>query len=134
MARLKAPKRVVLKPAQAHAILVWVFGSTKLKPKQLTPEDCGFAQALLVEMIDASFAMGFIEALFRSSVKIPSGPLKVISAFVKGAGKNLIRYKDKDDLKKMMKSPYIYEVVKNTVKKNFKSVWKLREMGAGLTY
>ena len=80
MATLKKPKKVVLKPAEAHAIITWLLGKTSVKPNQFTKEDCGFAQVLLQEMLDASFAMGFVEALFRSAAKIPGGPVKVIAA------------------------------------------------------
>lgn len=134
MPTLKKPKKVVLKPAEAHAIITWLLGKTSVKPNQFTKEDCGFAQVLLQEMLDASFAMGFVEALFRSAAKIPGGPVKVIKAFLKGAGKNLVKYKDKDDLKEMMKKPVIYAAVQKQMARNCKSVWKIREATGELIY
>ncbi len=86
-----------------------------------------YAQTMLVEMLDASFAVGFVEALFRSAAKLPKGPKAVIKSFLKGAGKNLVKYKDKDDLKEMMKKPVIYKMIYNTVKLKTKSPWKIRE-------
>ena len=119
---------------EAHEILSWVFGKVALKPAELTEEDRCFAQALLMEMLDASFAMGFVEALLKAAAKTPSGPKKVIIAFLKGAGKNLVKYKDKDDLKKMMEDPKIYKSVLDTLARNFRSVWKIREATGELVY
>ena len=126
-AKLKKQSKIVLKPADAHAIITWLFGKSSVKAKDFSKEDCGFAQALLIEMIDASFAMGFVDALFRAAAKLPQGPKKVIMTFVKGAGKNLVKYKDKDDLEKMMKEPVIYNATKVSLARNFKSVWAIRE-------
>ena len=134
MAKLKKPKKVVLKPQQAHAIMTWLYGKTSVAAKDFTKEDCGFAQAMLVEMLNASFAMGFVEALFRAAAKLPSGPKKVITAFLKGAGKNLVKYKDKDDLKEMMKEPVIYKSVQSQMARMCKSVWKIREQTGELIY
>ncbi len=44
---------------------------------------------MLVEMLNASFAMGFVEALFRAAAKLPSGPKKVITTFLKAPAKPL---------------------------------------------
>lgn len=134
MAKLRKPKKIVLKPQQAHAIITWLYGKTSVTAKEFTKEDCGFAQAMLVEMLNASFAIGFIEALFRAAAKVPSGPKKVITTFLKGSGKNLVKYEDKDDLTEMMKQPVIYKMAKNQMARAAKSVWKIREQGGGLTY
>ncbi|MEM9852751.1 MAG: hypothetical protein AAF761_12245 [Pseudomonadota bacterium] len=78
--------------------------------------------------------MGFIEKLF-DSVKIGSNAKTVVKNFVKGAGKTLIKYKDKDDLQKMIDDPYIYESVLKTAKNNFRKDWKFRENhGSYMTY
>jgi len=134
MAKLKHPKRIVLSKSEAHAVLTWLLGRTSIKATDFTKEDCGFAQALLVEMLDASFKIGFIEALFRAAAKTPSGPIKVIKGFLKGAGKNLVRYKDKEDLKEMIKKPVIYKVVQSRMASLSRSVWKIREATGDLIY
>jgi hypothetical protein len=133
-AKLPKVKKPAISAPDAHAILSWVFGSVSVNAKQLTDEDRCFAQAMLMEMLDASFAMGFVEALFKAAAKLPSGPKKVIVTFLKGAGKNLVKYKDKDDLKKMMDDPQIYKSVLVTLGRNFKSVWKIREQAGELIY
>lgn len=134
MARLKHPKRIVLSKSDAHAVIVWLLGRSSIKAKDFTKDDCGFAQTLLVEMLDASFKIGFIEALFRAAAKTPSGPSKVIKTFLKGAGKNLVKYKDKDDLKEMLKKPIIYKMVKSRMASLARSVWKIREATDELIY
>lgn len=126
MGRFKPAKNVKISQKDALAIFEWVHGKSGLKARQMTKEDRGYAQTLLVEMVNASFAVGFIEALFRSSAKMPKGPAAVIKSFLKGAGKNLVKYKDKDDLKKMMEEPVIYKMVFNTVKLKTKSLWGIR--------
>lgn len=126
MGILKPTKSPKIKEADALAIFEWLHGKSGLTAKDMTKEDRGYAEAILIEMLNASFAMGFIEALLRSAMKIPGGPKKVLIAFLKGAGKNLVKYKDKDDLQKMMKKPVIYKSVYNTVKLKTKSIWGIR--------
>ena len=132
----KLPKvsRPAISASDANQILTWVFGKVSIKEKDLTEADRCFAQAMLMEMLDASFAMGFVEALFKAAAKLSSGPKKVIINFLKGAGKNLVKYKDKDDLKKMIKDPQICKSVLVTLGRNFKSVWAIREQTGELTY
>jgi hypothetical protein len=126
-AQLPKVTKPVLNAGEAHAILSWVFGNVSVKPANLSEKDQCFAQAMLMEMLNKSFAMGFVEALLRAAAKIPAGPMKVITTFLKGAGKNLVTYKDKDDLKKMTEDPKIYKSILETLARNFKSAWKLRE-------
>ncbi|GAA6199343.1 hypothetical protein [Aquicoccus sp. SU-CL01552] len=134
MAKLKKPKKIVLKPKQAHDVITWLYGKTSVAPKEFTTEDCGFAQAMLVEMLNASFAMGFVEALFRAAAKLPSGPKKVITTFLKGAGKTLVKYKDKDDLAEMIKKPVIYKAAQAQMARASRSVWRIREQTGELIY
>jgi len=133
LGKLKHPKRVILSKSDAYAIIVFVWGKSKIKSSEFTKEDCGFAQALLVEMLDGSFSIGFVEKLFSAS-NPPGGVIKVIKAFLKGAGKNFVKYKDKDDLKKMIKEPIIANAPKVQVARINKSNWALRENGCEISY
>jgi len=123
---LKPVSSPKLSASEALTVMEWLHGKSGLAAKDMTKEDCGYAQALLVDMLNSSFAMGFVEALFRSGLKISGGPKKVIVAFLKGAGKNLLKYKDKDDLEKMIKKPRIYKSVFNVAKLRTKSLWAIR--------
>lgn len=134
MAKLIKPKSVVLKPKEADAIITWAYGTNKLSVKEMTKEDCGFAQAVLVELINSSFSMGFLEALLKSALKIPSGPKGVIKSFVKGAGKNYLKYREKDDLEKMMSEPIIYKSCLDQAARATRSAWKIREQTGKLIY
>lgn len=126
MGVLKPAKTIKISQADALHIFEWLHGKSGLKAKDMTKKDMGMAQSIMVEMLDASFAVGFVEALFRSAAKVPKGPAAVIKSFLKGAGKNLLKYKDKDDIKKMIKKPIIYKMVFNTVKLKTKSIWGIR--------
>lgn len=125
MGAFKPAKSPKISTQDTLNIFIWVHGSTSLTAKDMTKEDRGYAQTMLVEMLDARFAVGFVEALFRSVAKLPKGPKAVIKSFLKGANKSLV--KDKDDLKEMMKKPVIYKMIYNTVKLKTKSPWKIRE-------
>ena len=131
MAKIPKQTRAVLSQADAEALANWMYKS-KLKAKEMTKEDILFLQGNLVWMLDASFAVGFVEALFRSSAKLPGGPAKVIKAFLKGAGKNLVKYKDKDDLQEMMKKPVIYKMAKDQAVRMTRSAWAIREQTGSL--
>ena len=131
MAKIPKQTRAVLSQADAEALANWMYKS-KLKAKEMTKEDILFLQGGLVAMLDASFAVGFIEALVRSSANLPGGPAKVIKAFLKGAGKNLVKYKDKDDLQEMMKKPVIYKMAKDEVVRATRTTWAVREQTGSL--
>ncbi len=126
MATLKPTSSPKISESDALEILEWLHGSSGLSDKDMTKVDCGYAEAILIELLDASFAIGFIEALFKAAMKAPSGPKKVIVAFLKGAGKNLVKYKDKGDLEKMMKEPVIYKAAFEQAKRSTKSAWAIR--------
>lgn len=103
-------------------------------PQQLTVEDRGFAQALLVEAIDRSYEMGFVEILFRSFYgKIPasfSSVRDMAKAFAKAAAKHWFQYATRKDLE----DPQIYENVRRKIAVNFRSVWRIRIETGELSY
>jgi len=122
-------KPVASPKTSAHNALIifeWLHGKSGLSVKNMTKEDRGWAEAIIVDMLNSSFAMGFVEALFRSALKLPAGPKKVILEFLKGASKNMLKYKDKSDLEKMLKKPRIYKSVFNVAKLRTKSLWGIR--------
>ena len=67
MAGLKHFGSSDIKISQEHAgsILRFFFPDQPISPGQLTTEDVGFAQALLIEAVDASTEMGYVELLFN---------------------------------------------------------------------
>lgn len=119
--------------AQAAQILEFFFPDQPVSPDSLTDDDIGFAQALLVEAIDASDEMSYVQILFEKTyMKAPSASIikSLAKSFLKQAAKQWFRHatgKDWDD-------PKIYESVRRTISRNFKSIWGLRLQTGELTY
>ena len=134
MTTLRPPTNVILSQAQAHEVLVWLYGRSAVPAQGLSEMDRGFAQALLQDMLDRSFAIGFVEALVRSTAKIPQGPKKVIISFLKGAGKHMVKYRNKEDLAAMVQDPKVYRMVKDDTARQTRSAWAVREQTGDLTY
>ncbi len=107
-------------------------------PRQLNchyiyDEDVQFAQALLVEAIDASKKMLLVERLFRGTAD-PSGSVKsVIKGFAKAAVRDWAHaegwfdHADKDDVR----DHKIYESVVNTLRGKWKDSWHWRATQCG---
>jgi len=79
----------------------------------------GFAQGLLVEAVDASYAMGFVEALFRATSNPGAGVKKVLSKFGKKALKHWFKHATARDLMQIK----IYEIVRRQLELNFKTTF-----------
>ncbi|MCF6338842.1 MAG: hypothetical protein L3J84_12980 [Gammaproteobacteria bacterium] len=58
----------------------------------------GFAQGLLVEAIDASYAIGYIHGLFRSVKSPVKGALKILKSFGKKASQNWFKHASVHDI------------------------------------
>ncbi|HWY59514.1 MAG TPA: hypothetical protein VNZ03_33930 [Terriglobales bacterium] len=115
----------------ARKILVFFFGSNVPTPENLTDEDVPFAQALLLEAIDKSYAMGYVEAVFNSFyMKVPSDIKELMKDFAKEAAKNWFDHAAGKDLS----NPKIYEMVRVTISNNYSQVWAIRMGGGDLTY
>ncbi len=110
---------LVINKGEAFEILNFFFGSFRISREQLTNEDRGFAQALMVEAVDASNSMGKIEGLFKSS----ASPYCSITSLAKSIVRQSITSWWKNGKKNEV---VIYNSVKNTLTANFKSVWAYR--------
>jgi len=127
-------QEIVISADYARTILRFYFGLDTQIPDQLTDDDVAFAQALLLEGIDESYAMGYVQAAFEAFYGKPPASLgsvkDMIKDFVKAAAKNWFthaRGKDFDN-------PKIYESIRRTIAVNFKSVWAIRVATGELTY
>lgn len=85
-----------------------------------------FAQALLIEAVDASYAMGFIDALFRSTANPSSTAIAVIKQFGRRASQHWFAHATAEDLRDIK----IYESVRRTLALSFRT--KLLEFLNGL--
>ena len=117
----------------AKAILHFFFPSDQV-PDALTDDDLGFAQALLLEAVDKSYAMSFVQDVYDVFYgKVPTGfdAIKdMLKDFVKKAARTWWDHatgKDLDD-------PKIYTAVKAALTSNFRSVWVIRLQTGELTY
>jgi hypothetical protein len=125
---------ILISPDQAPTILRYFFGLNTDLPDQLTDDDVAFAQALLLEAIDESYAMGYVQALFESFYGKPPASLDsvkdMIKDFVKAAAKHWFTHARGEDFA----NPKIYESIRVTIAVNFKSVWGIRMATGELTY
>jgi hypothetical protein len=86
-----------------------------------------FAQGLLIEAIDASYAMGFVEIIFRNAYAQPGLDAKsFIKTFAKKATKAWLKHLKPIDFEKVK----IYDTVKNQLSISFKTPFTLLLSGA----
>lgn len=125
---------VKLSQHEAFAVLRFFWLEPGLSPQQLTVEDRAFAQALLVEGIDRSYEMGFVEIIFREFYgKVPTS-FSFIRDLVKSFGKAAAKHWFKHASGKDLEDPQIYESIRRKLAVNFLSVWQVRIQTGELTY
>lgn len=112
-----SPDELLFNEDETRQILKFFFKSQQQTIKQLTVNDTvrEFAQGLLVEAIDASNAMGYVQALFKSVANPTAGAKKVITKFAKKASKNWFKHAKPKDLLNVE----IYETVRSRLEINF---------------
>jgi len=76
-----------------------------------------FAQGLLLEAVDASYALGFVHSLFGSTFNPSAGAMKVIKKFSKKALKHWFKHATAKDLLNIK----IYEIVRVALERGFTS-------------
>jgi hypothetical protein len=128
------PAEIVITRDQAARILRFFFPGQPLPPNSLTNDDISYAQALLVEAVDASTEIGYVQVLFDSAfMKVPedfSFIKDIAKGFGKQAAKNWFRHASGKDLS----DPQIYESVLKTVSWKQGSTWQIRMQTGELTY
>ncbi len=117
---------LVVSRDQAKEILTFFFGHCDLPTDQLTDADRSFAQALMIEALDASNNMSYVEALFRGSASPSSSIITVATSIVRQSIVNWWR--------KKIENVVIYKSVKDRITVNWKSVWAIREATGELDY
>lgn len=89
----------------------------------------GFAQGLLLEAVDSSYAMGFLDALFGSLMNPTAGVKKVIVKFGRKSLKHWFSHASTNDLMRIQ----IYDIVRNQLSISFLSVLKMHANGVAKT-
>ncbi|MBL1278380.1 MAG: hypothetical protein COB30_020090 [Ectothiorhodospiraceae bacterium] len=82
-------------------VLKFIFAETHHKTIDSLPMSDSlreFAQALLVEAIDASHAIGYVHGVFRSVKNPVKGALTILKTFGKEANQNWFKYASVSDL------------------------------------
>ena len=125
---------IIVSADDANLILRYFFGEEVPPAGQLTNEDVGFAQALFLEAIDKSYAMGYVHIIFDCFYMKVAGSFDDVKDlakdFTKKAGKRWFDHATGKDLGK----PEIYNNVFAQMKASFRETWKMRMQGASLTY
>ncbi len=91
----------------------------------ITTKDREFAQALLVEAIDASRSLWYIQTLYKSATKPRSSVERIINAF---ARKSLMKW-FKSRFAWTNENVPIYDSVRNTTRWKASAVWHMRQNG-----
>jgi hypothetical protein len=128
------PDEILISADDANTILRFFFGSQVSPSGELTGEDIAFAQALLLEAIDKSYVMGYVQIVFDSFyMKVP-GSFDSVEDIAKDFAKKAARHWFDHATGKDLANPKIYESIRRVIIVNFRSVWVIRMQGGGLTY
>jgi hypothetical protein len=125
--------QIIISKNDARSVLIFFFGNKVPPAEQITDDDVAFAQALLLEAIDKSYAMGYVNAIFDvfyMKVPTPDSFKDMIKEFAKNAAKNWFDHATGKDVS----DPKIYNNVRLMINSNFGSVWQIRMGGGGLTF
>jgi len=115
-----SPDELLLTEDEARLVLKFIFSQRDhalIDSLPMSNHLIGFAQALLVEAIDATYAVGFVHALFESTVNSTKGAMKIIKSFGKDAVKHWFKHASISDLKNVK----VYDFVRNELAVRFRS-------------
>ncbi|SON48541.1 hypothetical protein [Vibrio tapetis] len=119
MKQLKKFQTLIYSESETKEILIFFFPVERDRIESMVVDDKvrEFAQGLLVEAVDASYKIGFIEATWRSTIN-PRKPIaKVLNELAKGALSHAFDHATTNDLRKIK----IYQLVMSAINRNFRS-------------
>jgi len=130
MRQYRGYSRQLLTQSEAETVLRFIFGGTLAHPA--TDLERRFAQFLLAELLDKSIAMGFVESIFRASMR-PSASVtsicrKMLTSSVPLAY-NWFNLSTTHDLVEAADDIKIYRTVLIQLKRNFRSEWEMMQAG-----
>ncbi|CAA0104465.1 Uncharacterised protein [BD1-7 clade bacterium] len=114
------PNELILSDEESIVVLKFVFDEVDhfvIDSLNITDLVRSFAQGLLVELIDESYAVGFVEALFRTTANPTAGVVKVMKGFGKKALKHWFEHATHVDLQDVK----VYDFLKNRLALSFRS-------------
>jgi len=113
------PEELFLDEEETKIVLKFIFKPTDhpfIESLPMSDALRGFAQGLLVEIIDKSHTVGYIQSLFESTANPTRNAMKIIKKFAKKAAKRLFKNASVHDLNNMK----IYDFVRDQVARAFK--------------
>ncbi len=122
------PEELLFNEEEARIVLKFIFNPVDhplIDSLPMSDYLRGFAQGLLLEAIDASYAVGYVEATFRSTVNPVQGVIKIIKSFGKKAAKHWFKNASVHDLQDVK----IYDFIRDRIAIGFRS--NLRSFLAG---
>lgn len=114
---------IALSAQEAWEVLNWFFtGGASLGPGGLTANDRSFAQALLVEAVDRSEQIGWIQSLWSATANPSTSVKAVLAKLALKAAKDWL----KSGKPTNFRDAKIYTMVKNQLILNWRSAWLIR--------
>jgi hypothetical protein len=111
---------------EAWSILRFFWQNHRISESEITYGDMNFAQGLLVEAIDASYAMGYIQIIFDSFYAKVPGSFTDIKKMIKKLVTKSTKHWFKSMGEKKLEDATIYITVRDRVALNFRSVMEMR--------
>ncbi|HDY7752459.1 TPA: hypothetical protein RQL25_002539 [Vibrio vulnificus] len=125
--RVFQESEIIFNEEEAREILIRFFPANRneIMTASITVELRGFAQALLLEAIDASFSIGIVQGLWESTLN-PRTPLKkIIEKLITSLGPHFFHHATTQDLRKVK----IYQFVVDALTVKFQRVFILMLSG-----
>lgn len=112
---------LIFDEAETKDILKFFFQHLRqrIDTATITTELRNFAQGLLVEAIDATYALGYIEIIWRTSYNPGSGMLKALSKMGRKAAKHWFKHATQQDLLKAKISSRVRDQLARSFKSDF---------------
>lgn len=135
------PEELLFDEEETRIVLKFIFEPTDYEfIESLTINDATreFTQGLLVEAIDASYAVGFIDAIFRSTANPTKGAIKILKSFGKKSAKHWFKHASVHDLQDVKVYDFVRVHIANQFRKPFKIMTlaslPVTQQGAFLAY
>lgn len=126
------PHELLFDTHEAGATLKFIFESKAGMADSMSIDTRvrSFAQALLLEAVDASYAMGFIEAMTSSLLSPRPSISRILRKFGKKASKHWFKHATAADLRDIR----IYEIVRNELEWSFGRLFLMHATGTAARF
>lgn len=119
-------QELLLSKHQAWVVFRFFFTGSQIPEASITEQDRAMAQALLVEAIDASYAMGYFKIVFDTFYMRVPGSFGEIGGLVKSFAKKAAKQWFKNAVNKDPMKVEIYEAVRRSVAYQYGGAFAVR--------